>query len=139
MDDADRSESDGSRPLLILFNSETTGLSIYSDHITDIGAKVLTPPVNLSVPTFSYLVRTARTISTTAKMKLDYIICSVLKVCMVTGITNTLLRGERPLSVVMPMFLEWLATITSYVSEKTSTPHYPGTSKFIAQYYIYDF
>ena len=74
MDDADRSESDGSRPLLILFNSETTGLSIYSDHITDVGAKVLTPPVHLSVPTFSYLVRTARTISTTAKMKLEYFI-----------------------------------------------------------------
>ena len=142
MDVSDRSESDGSRPLLILFDCETTGLSIYSDHITDIGAKVLTPPVPLSVPTFSCLVRTGRTISTTGKMKLDYviiIICSALKVSRVTGITNTLLRGERPLSVVMPMFLEWLATITSYVSEKTSTPHYPGMSKFTAQYYIYNF
>ena len=31
MDVSDRSESDGSRPLLILFDCETTGLSIYSE------------------------------------------------------------------------------------------------------------
>ena len=39
-------ESDDSHPLLVLFDVETTGLSIYVDHITDIGAKVLDPPRN---------------------------------------------------------------------------------------------
>ena len=59
-------------------------------------------------------------------MSLLNIIYSVLKVSRVTGITTTLLRRERPLSVVLPLFLEWLATTTSNVSEKTKTPHYPG-------------
>ena len=63
-EDEDRSAwmTDDSRPLLVLFDCETTGLSIYSDHITDIGAKVLNPPVPA---TFSTLVRTGRTISST--------------------------------------------------------------------------
>ena len=56
---------DDSRPLLVLFDCETTGLSIYSDLITDIGAKVLNPPVPVHAPTFSTLVRTGRTISAT--------------------------------------------------------------------------
>ena len=66
-EDEDRSAcmTDDSRPLLVLFDCETTGLSIYSDHITDIGAKVLNPPVPVHVPTFSTLVRTRRTISST--------------------------------------------------------------------------
>ena len=33
------SETDDSHPLLIMFNCEMTGFSIYSDHITDIAAK----------------------------------------------------------------------------------------------------
>ena len=34
-------DTDDSRPLLILFDCKTTGLSIYADHITDIGAMQL--------------------------------------------------------------------------------------------------
>ena len=34
----DASETDDSHPLLIMFDCETTGFSIYSDHITDIAA-----------------------------------------------------------------------------------------------------
>ena len=64
-EDGSKCDRDDSRPLLILFDCETTGLSIYADHITDIGAKVLSPPV----PTFSCLVRTGRTISAIGKMK----------------------------------------------------------------------
>ncbi len=56
-------EVDDSLPLLILFDCETTGLSIYVDHITDIAAKVINPPVPLNHPTFSSLVRTGRNIS----------------------------------------------------------------------------
>ena len=44
-------------------SSKTTGLSIYSEHITDIAAKVVDPPVELGAPTFSSLVRTGRSIS----------------------------------------------------------------------------
>ena len=60
-------EFDDSHPLLVLFDVETTGLSIYVDHITDIGAKVLDPPVSLTAPTFSSLVRTGRRISAPGK------------------------------------------------------------------------
>ena len=62
-DGDDKCEVDGTRPLLILYDCETTGLSIYSEHITDIAAKVVDPPVELGAPTFSSLVRTGRSIS----------------------------------------------------------------------------
>jgi len=57
-------EADGSfvvgdsHPVLVLFNCETTGFSICADHITDICAKVLNPPVPVDHLTFSSLVRT---------------------------------------------------------------------------------
>ena len=57
---------DNFRPLLVLFDCETTGLSIYSNHITDVVAKVLSP-VSVPLPTFSSLVRTGRNISATGK------------------------------------------------------------------------
>ena len=62
-------DTDDSRPLLILFDCKTTGLSIYADHITDIGAMVLSPHVLVSSLTFSCVVRTGRTISVTGKLK----------------------------------------------------------------------
>ncbi len=49
-------------PLLIFYDCEATGLSIYSDHITDIAAKVVACPIPLQQPTFSSLVRTTRRI-----------------------------------------------------------------------------
>ena len=55
-------------PLLILFDCETTGLSIYNEHITDIAAKVINSPVDLSAPTFSSLVRTSRHIQAAGKV-----------------------------------------------------------------------
>jgi len=50
------------QPLLILYDCETTGLSIYNDHIIDIAAKVIASPVPVSQPTFTSLVRTPRNI-----------------------------------------------------------------------------
>ncbi len=37
-----------------------------------------------------------------------------------------MLRGEKPLSAVFPCFIDWLISTTKQVSDKTSTPHYPG-------------
>ncbi len=42
-----------------------------------------------------------------------------------------MIRGERPLSVVLPIFLDWLITTTSDVSSATGTLHYPGLTGFI--------
>lgn len=56
----DEMDNDGS--LLIFYDCETTGFSIYSDHITDIAAKVVASPVPVPNSTFSSLVKTSRSI-----------------------------------------------------------------------------
>lgn len=58
--DEDEDSSDDAHPLLIFYDCETTGFSIYDDHLTDIAAKVVACPVPLSTPTFSSLVMTSR-------------------------------------------------------------------------------
>ena len=57
----DRSVSDVSQPLYFIYDCETTGLSIYQDHITEIAAEVVSA-VLPSQPTYSSLVRTTRRI-----------------------------------------------------------------------------
>ena len=55
---------DDSHPLLLFYDCETTGFSIYSEHITEIAAKVVgVPQSSFSQPTFSSLVKTSRNIS----------------------------------------------------------------------------
>ena len=54
--------SDHANPLLFLYDCETTGLSIYSDHIIEIAAEVLDCPVNCSNTTYNSLVKTSRRI-----------------------------------------------------------------------------
>ena len=49
--------SNNAEPLLFVYDCETTGLSVYDDHITDIAAMVVASPMPLSAPTFSSLVR----------------------------------------------------------------------------------
>lgn len=61
-DETEEDSSDDAQPLLFLFDCETTGLSIYTDHITDIAAKVICSPVQLISPTFSSLVKTSKRI-----------------------------------------------------------------------------
>jgi len=41
VDDESEIGSDDQLPLLIFYDCEATGLTVYSDHITDIGAKVI--------------------------------------------------------------------------------------------------
>ena len=60
--DEEEASIDSAHPLLIFYDCETTGFSIYSEHITDIAAKVVASPVPLSAPTFSSLVKTSRRI-----------------------------------------------------------------------------
>ena len=50
-------------PLLFLFDTETTGLNIYEDHIIEIAAKVTGVPLYVvTQPSFSSLVHTPRNI-----------------------------------------------------------------------------
>ena len=62
LDDFEEESSDNAHPLLIFYDCETTGFSIYDDHITDIAAQVVDSPVPLETPTFSSLVKTSRRI-----------------------------------------------------------------------------
>ncbi len=68
-DSTDGQDEHGSTslPLLVFYDCEATGLSTYSDHLTDIAAKVLDPPIPVPSPSFSSLVRTSRNISAPGK------------------------------------------------------------------------
>ncbi len=77
--------SSDAEPLLFLYDCETTGLSIYNDHITNIAAKVIASPVPLSDGSFSSLVKTSKTISATGMSNLLsmnqfklYFVCHIL-------------------------------------------------------------
>ena len=62
MEDEEGDSDDSHAPLLFFYDCETTGFSIYNDHVTDIAARVVASPVPLSCPTFSSLVKTSRRI-----------------------------------------------------------------------------
>ena len=63
-DDDDDRRSDSSHPLLLFYDCETTGFSVYSEHITEIAAKVVGLPLSsFSQPIFSSLVKTSRNIT----------------------------------------------------------------------------
>ncbi len=59
--------SENANPLLIFYDCETTGFSIYNDHITDVAAKIVSPPVPVDSPTFTSLVATSRRIPPAGK------------------------------------------------------------------------
>lgn len=54
--------TDNAHPLIILYDCETTGLSIYNDHIIEMAAEVVDCPVPHANPSFSSLVKTSRRI-----------------------------------------------------------------------------
>ena len=60
--DDEGESSDDAKPLLFIYDCETTGFSVYDEHITDIAAKVVDPPLYLATLTYSSLVRTSRRI-----------------------------------------------------------------------------
>ena len=124
----DRSVSDVSQPLYFIYDCETTGLSIYQDHITEIAAEVVSA-VLPSQPTYSSLVRTTRRIPPSGDQLLTntYNIITYQYSTLVfrtTGISTALLRSERPLSVVLPEFLNWIENTVRELSQECT--HYPG-------------
>lgn len=55
-------EDEIGKPLLIMYDCETTGFSIYKEHILEIAAEVLQCPVAYNSTTFSSLIKTSRRI-----------------------------------------------------------------------------
>ena len=68
-EDGEGSSENAARPLLFFFDTETTGLNIYQDHIIELAAKVIETPPSGSVtePIFSKLVSTSRSIPSRGK------------------------------------------------------------------------
>ena len=73
---SDDKEEDDSKPLLFFFDCETTGLSIYKDHLTEVAAEVVGHDSHVSQHTFSSLVRTTRQIPVAGTQKLSNDCCS---------------------------------------------------------------
>ena len=132
-------EDDGSgiaedaHPLLFLFDTETTGLNIYEDHIIEIAAKVTGVPTStITQPSYSSLVHTSRNIPSKGEYIRTQIVLHIhycdfeTTVTAKTGISPTMLRQQPPLSGVLPEFIRWIASTISEVSEECNAVHYPG-------------
>ena len=62
-DEEEEDSIENAHPLLFFFDTETTGLNIYQDHIVELAAKVVgVPSTRITQPTFSSLVHTPRNI-----------------------------------------------------------------------------
>ena len=95
-------------PLLFFFDCETTGFSIYDDHIIESAAKVIGVPLaSVSMPSFASLVHTPRNIPAKGKiMSIQYRLFTRMPLLFLvtekTGINAACLRGQPPLSIVLP-------------------------------------
>jgi hypothetical protein len=131
--DIDISTSDD-RPLHFFFDIETTGFNIYAAAITDIGAKVVTiPTAPVSQPTFGSLVMTSKHIPEKGRGKNRHYFLllnplPLIIVAKLTGIHNTDLLGQPPLSVVLRELLSWISSTTEEYSETTDHTHFPGNA-----------
>ena len=60
-EEEDEEINDDTQPLLLFYDCESTGLSIYNDHLTDIAAKVVgTSHSYFTKSTFASLIKTSR-------------------------------------------------------------------------------
>ena len=63
MEQSEEDSIENAHPLLLFYDCEATGFSIYDDHITEIAAKVVGVPLSaVSQPSFSSLVHIPRNI-----------------------------------------------------------------------------
>ena len=93
--------TDDTRPLLVLFDCETTWLSIYTYHITDIGTRVLNPPVHLPFPLLSGL--------------------SVPFLPLVTKYNNITLPATRQPATSLPPLVPSARTILFFIYKQTGS------------------
>ena len=77
-EEEDEDSTDNANPLLFFYDCETTRLSIYDEHITEVAAKVIgVPASSISQPTFSKLVKTTRHISKKGCKKSKLTMCNI--------------------------------------------------------------
>ena len=104
---------DDMHPLLIFYDCEATGGSIYDDNIIEVAAKVIGVPntVNIACRDFSSLSNTSRRI-----------IKAVQDKC---GITAQMLYGQPSFPAVLEMFLQWISNVVEEVNTYYNLVHYP--------------
>ena len=116
------------KPLLFMYDCESTGGSIYQDHIVEMAAVVLAPDdVIISETSFSQLCKTSLPISTVGNNIILLHLFSPLTVKKKCGICNYLPLNERPFDAVFPEFLRWVEECLKDAGESTDTSFYPGT------------
>lgn len=132
--------SDEAEPLLIFYDCEATGFSIYQEHIIEIAAEVYQCPVPHRETTFSSLIKTARRIQSKGIVLYIQLFNFWISLAFQAHkISATMIRCERPLSVVFPLFLRWIETLTVAVTDGTGIPHYPGQAIVLVRLSISDF
>jgi len=104
---------DDMHPLLLFYDCEATGGSIYDDNIIEIAAKVIGVPntVNIACREFSSFSNTSRRI-----------IKAVQDKC---GITAQMLYGQPSFPAVLEMFLRWINDVVEEVNTHYNLVHYP--------------
>ena len=104
---------DDMHPLLIFYDCEATGGSIYDDNIIELAAKVVGVPntVNIAHRDFSSLSNTSRRIIKVVQEK--------------CGIIAQMLYGQPSFPAVLEMFLQWVSNAVDEVNTYYNLMHYP--------------
>ena len=100
-------------PLLFFFDCESTGGSMYNDHIIEVGAKVFAVPDSVSITQHQYgsLIHTSQTIAKVVQSK--------------CGITAQMLLAEPPFRHVLEEFLAWISSTLQEVEQWQELKYFP--------------
>ena len=122
------SETSDSKPVHVFFDIQTTGLSIYNDHVTDIRAKVVgAPSSQLSSPSFASLVHTPRNISAGTYIHLE-IITQHIYMFVTCSVKEDRNKCCTALTQVFQESLNWIHQVIQQLEEERGLNSYhPGT------------
>ena len=105
--------SEDELPLLFFFDCETTGGSMYNDHIIEVGAKVVAVPGSAGITEHRYgsLIHSSRSIAKAVQSK--------------CGITAQMLVTEPPFRHVLEELLAWISSTIQEVKQWQQLKYFP--------------
>ena len=114
------------KPLLFIYDCETTGGSHLRDHIMEVGSMVSVPDgVSISNAEFSSLCHTSLHITRQGRVLMAIIVFIVEIVSEKCGITARDLFNQPTFTTVFSNFVEWIeACVTE--ARQSGVPYYPG-------------
>ena len=100
-------------PLLFFFDCESTGGSMYTDHMIEVGAKVVAVPHSVSITQRQYgsLIHSSRSIAKAVQSK--------------CGITAQMLVAEPPFRHVLEELLAWISSTVQEVEQWQELKYFP--------------